>query len=162
MDVGRALRVGRVQAGLSQQALAQRARTSQSAIARYETGVVTPSVATLDRLLAATGSSLSIGTIPSRSDRSTRLKRSREALLAAARLRGVGDVRIFGSVARGEAKRGSDIDLLVELEPGRTLIDLIGFKHDAERILGRAVDVATPGLMKQRVRRRAMRDARPL
>ena len=83
-------------------------------------------------------------------------------MLAAARQRGVREIRVFGSVARDAAKRDSDVDLLVELEPGRTLIDLIGFKHDAERILGTAVDVATPGLMKQRVRRRAMHDARPL
>ena len=162
MNVGRALRAGRVRAGLSQQSLAQRARTSQSAVARYETGVATPSIATLERLLAATGSSLAIGASRRRRSRSALLTRSRAALLAAARQRGVREIRVFGSVARDAAKRDSDVDLLVELEPGRTLIDLIGFKHDAERILGTAVDVATPGLMKQRVRRRAMHDARPL
>lgn len=162
MNVGRALRAGRVRAGLSQQSLAQRAQTSQSAVARYETGVATPSVATLERLLAATGSSLAIGPIAARPDRSARVKRSRAALLAAAERRGVRDLRVFGSVARDEAKPDSDVDLLVELEPGRTLINLIGFKYDAERILGCTVDVATPGLMKPRVRRQAIQDARPL
>jgi len=83
-------------------------------------------------------------------------------LAAAARAGGTGPIRIFGSVARGDDALGSDVDLLVELGPGRTLIDLIGFKHDAERILGQPVDVATPSLMKPRVRRRALRDARPL
>jgi len=90
-----------------------------------------------------------------------RLHRSRTELADAGRARGISSIRVFGSAARGDA-RASDIDLLVELEPGRTLIDLIGFKHDAERILGRQVDVATPALLKTRVRRRALRDARPL
>lgn len=87
---------------------------------------------------------------------------ARVKLVEAARMHGVSDVRAFGSVARGEASRRSDIDLLVELQPGRTLIDLIGFKLDAERILGRPVDVATPRMMKPNIRKRALRDARPL
>lgn len=87
---------------------------------------------------------------------------ARVKLDEAARMHGVSDVRVFGSVARGEASRRSDIDLLVELQPGRTLIDLIGFKLDAERILGRPVDVATPRMMKPNIRKRALRDARPL
>jgi len=162
MEYGPSLRAARARAGLSQADLARRAHTSQPAIARYETGVATPSLATLERLLAATGTSLVLGTTRARPDRTDRLGRSRAKLAAAAYARGVSELRVFGSVARGEATRASDIDLLVDLGPGRTLIDLIGFKHDAERILGRSVDVATPALMKPRVRRRALRDARPL
>jgi len=96
------------------------------------------------------------------SSRSDRLHRSRAELTDAARARGISMIRVFGSVTRGDDAGPSDVDLLVELAPGRTLIDLIGFKHDAERILGQPVDVATPSLLKQRVRRRALRDARPL
>lgn len=162
MEYGRSLRAARTHAGLSQAELARRAHTSQPAIARYEGGVATPSLPTLERLLAATGASLVLGTSRPRTDRTDRLRRSRAQLTAAARARGVSAIRVFGSVARGEATRASDVDLLVDLEPGRTLIDLIGFKHDAERILGQRVDVATPSLMKPRVRRRALRDARPL
>jgi len=162
MDYGRSLRAARTRAGLSQAELAQRAQTSQPAIARYEAGVATPSLPTLERLLAATGASLVLGTSRPRTGRADRLRRSRAKLTAAAHTRGVSTIRVFGSVARGDATGASDVDLLVELEPGRTLIDLIGFKHDAERILGQRVDVATPSLMKQRVRRRALRDARPL
>ena len=72
------------------------------------------------------------------------------------------DVRIFGSVARGDARPESDVDLLVDLEPGRTLLDLIGFKQDAEDILGVSVDAAAPRFMKDRVRRRALKEARAL
>jgi predicted nucleotidyltransferase/DNA-binding XRE family transcriptional regulator len=156
---GPLLRSARTRAGLSQAALARLAHTSQSAIARYETGVAAPSLPTLNRLLVATGGSLLLGDARARVGR---LRGSRTALRAAARLRGIDAIRVFGSTARGEATVASDIDLLVELGPGRTLIDLIGFKQDAERILGRRVDVATPALMKRRVRQRALRDARPL
>jgi predicted nucleotidyltransferase/DNA-binding XRE family transcriptional regulator len=162
MEYGSTLRAARLRAGLSQAGLARRAHTSQPAIARYEAGVATPSLPTLERLLAATGASLVLGSSRRRSGRADRLRRSRVELTAAARARGIGTIRIFGSVARGDDALGSDVDLLVELGPGRTLIDLIGFKHDAERILGQPVDVATPSLMKPRVRRRALRDARPL
>ncbi|HEX9496322.1 MAG TPA: nucleotidyltransferase domain-containing protein [Candidatus Limnocylindria bacterium] len=162
MRYGPSLRAARTRAGLSQAALARLAHTSQSAVARYETGVATPSLSTLERLLAATGGSLVIGRTRGRADPAERLRRSRTELAAAGRARGVGSIRVFGSAARGTATLASDIDLLVELESDRTLIDLIGFKQDAERILGQRVDVATPGLMKRPIRQRALRDARPL
>ena len=165
MDYGRRLRAERTRAGLTQAALGRRAHTSQSAIARYEAGVATPSLSTLERLLGATGSSMTLGASQQRTDRTDgteQLRRSRDELTAAARVRGISAVRLFGSVARGDATPASDIDLLVDLDPGSTLIDLIGFRQDAERILGQPVDVATPSLMKPRVRQRALRDARPL
>ena len=67
---------------------------------------------------------------------------------------------MFGSVARGEDTETSDIDLLVDLEPRRTLIDLIGFQQEAEEILGAPVDAAASRFMKSRVRARALREAR--
>lgn len=162
MDYGGSLRTARTRAGLSQAALAKRAHTSQPAIARYEAGTTAPSIATLERLLAATGSTLELRAARQGSGRTDRVHRSRDELVDAGRARGVSRIRVFGSVARGDQTRASDVDLLVDLELGRTLIDLIGFKQDAERILGRPVDVATPSLMKARVRTRALRDARPL
>ncbi|HKC91842.1 MAG TPA: nucleotidyltransferase family protein [Candidatus Limnocylindria bacterium] len=72
------------------------------------------------------------------------------------------DLRVFGSVARGDETPQSDIDFLVELNPGRTLLDLIGFQQEAEDILGVGVDVASPRMMKRRVRIRALREARPV
>ncbi len=56
---------------------------------------------------------------------------------------GVRKAAIFGSVARGEATESSDIDLLVEFEENRSLLDLIGLKQDAEELLGVEVDVVT-------------------
>lgn len=162
MDYASALRVARTRAGLSQAALARRAHTSQPAIARYETGAATPSLPTLERLLVATGASLVLGRSRPRSGGADRVRRSSSKLRQAAGARGVRMIRFFGSVARGSDTSASDVDLLVDLDPGRTLIDLIGFKHDAERILGRPVDVVTPSLMKGRVRGQALRDARPL
>jgi len=72
----------------------------------------------------------------------------------------VRNIRVFGSVARGDETANSDIDLLVELEPERTLIDLIGFQQDAQDILRVRVDAASPRFMKRRVRARAVREAR--
>jgi len=80
----------------------------------------------------------------------------------AAQKYGVRDLRVFGSIARGDDTTGSDVDLLVELDPGRTLLDLIGFQQEAKEILGVDVDVAAPRLMKKHVRVRAMREARAL
>src|SRR5437667_10007621 len=71
------------------------------------------------------------------------LRRSRARLQSAARRHGVRDLRVFGSVARGEETPESDVDLLVELDAGRTLLDLIGFKQEAEEILGVAVELTT-------------------
>jgi len=161
------IREARTRAGLSQAQLAGRAKTSQSAIARYEVGTATPTLATLERILAASGDALvlNLSRRPPRRKVSkglALLRRSRDRLQKAARRYGVRDVRVFGSVARGEDRPESDIDLLVELDPGQTLLDLIGFQQAAEEILGVSVDVAAPRLMKNRVRARALREARAL
>ncbi len=66
-------------------------------------------------------------------------------VLPALRRRGVVRASIFGSVARGEDHPGSDLDLLVEFEPGRTLFDLSGLRLDLQEQLGRPVDIVTPG-----------------
>ena|SRR5438309_1968471 len=168
MQVARLIRDARQRARLSQAALAARAKTSQPAVARYEAGSATPSLPTLERLLAACGSSLVLGTKERMSRATDRRSSGRRALLArsrgrlgeAARRHGVRDLRVFGSVARGDDTAESDIDLLVELAPERTLLDLIGFQQDAQEILGVRVDAAAPRFMKARVRARALREAR--
>jgi predicted nucleotidyltransferase len=83
-------------------------------------------------------------------------------LLDAARARGVGRVRVFGSLSRGEAQPASDVDLLVDLEPGRTLLDLAAFRREAEEILEMPVDVATPDMLKERIRAEVFAGALPL
>jgi predicted nucleotidyltransferase len=71
-------------------------------------------------------------------------------------------VAIFGSYARNEQTEDSDVDFLVELEPGRTLLDLGGIQFDLEELLGRPVGVATPKSLKSRIRERGLREAVPL
>lgn len=70
--------------------------------------------------------------------------RRREILSLAAR-HGARDVRVFGSVARGDDRPDSDIDLLVEVEAGRSLLDIIGLEQELEALLGRRVEVLTVG-----------------
>lgn len=170
MRVSRLIRDARKRAELSQAGLAARAKTSQSAVARYEAGATIPSLPTLERLLAACGGKVVLESrAPTPRLRERRGKQrlgavsnARERLLRAAARHGLRDIRVFGSVARGEANDESDIDLLVDLEPGRTLIDLIGFQQEAEEILGAKVDTVTERFLKRRVRAGAIRDARPL
>jgi len=94
--------------------------------------------------------------------RDNRLRQQRHGILNAARRRGVDNVRVFGSVARGEAEAGSDLDLLVDLKPGRTLIDLAGFRRDVSDLLDLPVDVATPDMLKDRLRDEVLEEALPL
>lgn len=89
-----------------------------------------------------------------------RARRS-EILVLAAR-RGVRNVRLFGSVVRGEATADSDVDFLVDLEPGRSLFDLGGLLGDLEALLGRNVDVVTAAGLRPRVRAGVLRDAAAL
>jgi predicted nucleotidyltransferase len=90
------------------------------------------------------------------------LKAKREEILEVCARYGARQVRVFGSVARGEADEQSDIDFLVELEPGRTLLDLGGLQYDLEQLLGRQVDVVTERGLKPRIRERVLREAVPL
>ena len=73
------------------------------------------------------------------------LKINRAEILRLAREHGAHNVRIFGSVARGEARPESDIDFLVDMEGGRSLLDLIEFSQDLEELLQRKVDILTDG-----------------
>ena len=86
------------------------------------------------------------------------LKAKREEILAVCAKYGARNVRVFGSVARSEADEQSDIDFLVELEPGRTLFDLAGLQYDLEQLLGCRVDVVTERGLKPRIRQRVLRE----
>jgi hypothetical protein len=89
-----------------------------------------------------------------------RLERAR--ILQAAVEHGARNVRVFGSVARGEERGASDVDLLVDLAPGRTLLDLIGLRLALEDLLGIAVDVTTLDMLKPAVQEAVRREAVPL
>ncbi|MBI4533038.1 MAG: nucleotidyltransferase family protein [Candidatus Melainabacteria bacterium] len=83
----------------------------------------------------------------------------REQILAVAAKRGARDVRVFGSVARGDYDNESDVDFLVELEPGRSLFDLSGLICDLEELLGVKVDVGTYRMLKRRNREEILKEA---
>ena len=91
-----------------------------------------------------------------------RLKEKREEILRLCAAYGARNLRVFGSVARGEGDARSDVDFLVELEPGRSLFDLGGLQYELERLLGRPVDVVTERGLKARIRDRVLREAAPL
>lgn len=90
------------------------------------------------------------------------VKRKREEILRVSAQHGARNVRIFGSVARGEANETSDIDFLVEMEPGRSLLDLGGLQVELESLLGRPVDVVTEAGLYWLLRRRILKEARAL
>lgn len=86
----------------------------------------------------------------------------RDQILRLAASHGAHNVRIFGSAARGDASPGSDIDFLVDLDPERTLMDLGGLLMELQELLQTRVDVATEGMLRPKVRERALADAVPL
>lgn len=90
------------------------------------------------------------------------LSAKREDILRIAAQHGAHNVRVFGSVGRGDARSDSDVDLLVELEPGRSLLDLGGLLMDLQDLLGREVDVVTDKGLRDRIRARVLKEAVPL
>lgn len=90
------------------------------------------------------------------------LRQQRVEILRTASRYGARNVRVFGSAARGDAGPESDIDLLVDLEPGRSLLDLGALLMDLQDLLGCPVDVVTEAGLRSRIRERVLREARPL
>jgi len=87
------------------------------------------------------------------------LKAQRPAILQLAAQHGASNVRVFGSVARGEAGPESDVDLLVTLADDRSLLDLVGLWQDLEDLLEHKVDVVTDGGLNERMRERVLAEA---
>ena len=90
------------------------------------------------------------------------IQEKRTRILVVAGRHGATNLRVFGSVVRGEAGPESDLDLLVEMEPGRSLLDHIALIQDLEEVLGCRVDVVTEAGLRERIRPRVLREARPL
>jgi predicted nucleotidyltransferase len=88
--------------------------------------------------------------------------RKRQEILTLAERRGARNVRIFGSVARKEARPDSDIDLLIDLDPDRSLLDAGGLAMDLTRLLHHPVDVVTEAGLRERIRTRVLDEARAL
>lgn len=154
------IREARTSRGLTQSEFAQRAGITQSVVSAYETGRREPSFATLRRLVAATGCTLEAAIVPAHAGAALDLVREhavelRERLGAL----GVVDIRVFGSVARREETETSDIDLLVDLEPGVGAFALLQMRSEAETILGRHVDIVPAEGLKPDTVDRVTRDA---
>jgi uncharacterized protein len=92
-------------------------------------------------------------------DSATLVMEKRSEILEIAARHGARNLRIFGSVARGDADAVSDIDILVDLEPGRSLLDLGGLLYDLQDLLGRPVDVVTERGLRPRTRQRVLQEA---
>jgi predicted nucleotidyltransferase len=90
------------------------------------------------------------------------LKEKRQAIMALADKHGAHSVRVFGSVARGDSGPGSDVDLLVKMEEGRSLLDLSAMTLDLKELLGVNVDVVSEDGIYWLLRRKILKEARPL
>jgi predicted nucleotidyltransferase/DNA-binding XRE family transcriptional regulator len=162
---GTLLRRARVGARISQTELAARAGVTQSVVSAYESGHRQPALSTLADLIEAAGYELVVDVKrqPRRLGRLSgpvgrRVRRRRRELVAAAAAHGVTNLRVFGSVARGQDRPDSDVDLLADLPPGMGLLGLGRVQAELEAILGSQVDLVQAGDLKPGVRARADRD----
>lgn len=166
MDIARTLRDARRGAGLTQRELATRARTSQPAVARYESGAAVPSFPTLDRLLGALGIELHVSPRTSPARRLTgpvgrRLAERRHLVLRVLEAHDARGPQVFGSVARGEDSDDSDLDLLMEMDRP-TLVKLAALARELHEVLGVDVDLALPETLRADVLAEARREGVPL
>lgn len=161
------IREARRRARLSQTDLARRAGVAQSVISAYESDRREPGLRTLVKLIGATGHQLALELIPAPRNQlglpdtrlGRRLRRHRRALMEIAARRGARNVRVFGSVARGEDTDTSDIDLLVDLDMGVGLVSLAGLNRELAELLGVDVDVVPAATLKPAVRDEILSEA---
>ena len=165
LTAGSVLRTARKRAGLSQVELAARAGITQSVISAYESGRQQPSLPMLAALVEASGYELevSVQEMSGNLGRLTgpvgrRVRQHRRDLVAAAAAHGVANLRVFGSVARGEDRDDSDVDLLADIPAGMGLLGLGRVTDDLEAVVGARVDLVPAGQLKPAVRQRAERD----
>jgi len=164
---GTMIRGARRQARLSQNELARRAGVAQSVISAYESDQREPGLRTLAKLIEATGHRLSFELVPPPRDQlglpdtrlGRRLRRRRRAVIELAAGHGARNVRVFGSVARGEDTEASDVDLLVDLDEGVGLVSLAGLKRELADLLGTEVDVVPAATLKTRMRDSVLAEA---
>jgi predicted nucleotidyltransferase len=150
---------------MSQVELAARAGVTQSVVSAYESGHRQPSLPTLAALIQAAGYELVTGMRRQPRRLSVlsgpvgrRLRRRRREVIAAAAAHGVSNLRVFGSVARGQDRPDSDVDLLADLPAGMSLFGLGRAQADLEAIIGARVDLVPAQDLKPDVRARAERD----
>ncbi|NED97803.1 helix-turn-helix domain-containing protein [Phytoactinopolyspora alkaliphila] len=159
------LREARQKAGLSQVELARLAGVTQSVVSAYESGRRQPALPTLARLVEATGQDVDVVLRPraTSSDQprgllGSKVHRHRAELLRAAAKYGASNVRLFGSVARGEDTANSDVDLMADFSDGPSLFTLARLQRELESILGARVDIVPASDLKPKVRAEVERD----
>ena len=131
---------------MSARALASASEVSTSTVTRIERGEINPTVQMLDRLLAASGNRLVVEVQPVRRRPTLNALRAyRSEILKAVSAFGGSNVRVFGSVARGEATDASDVDLLIDVPAGTGLFAVEEIAAALERLLPWKVDLLTSG-----------------
>ncbi len=163
---GSLLREARRTAGLSQAELARRAGVTQSVVSAYESSARQPSLPMLDRLVSATGLVLELQ-VSRRGSRlkgpiGTRLRARRNKVRHVATAHGLTNLRVFGSVARGDETEDSDLDLLVDVAPGVGLIGLARAQGELELVIGARVDLVPASDLKPGVATSVLAEAVPL
>jgi uncharacterized protein len=167
---GAVIRDARRRAGLSQAELARRAKVSQPVISAYEGGRREPGLAMLSKLVEATGHRLRVDLVAGpRLPRGLpdtpvgrRLRRNRRAIIETAERRGATNVRVFGSVARGQETGSSDVDLLVDLADDVGIVSLIGLEREIAEMLHVPVDVVPAANLKAGLASQVLAEAIPL
>jgi predicted nucleotidyltransferase len=143
---------------------------AQSVICAYESDRREPGLAMLTKLIDAAGHELVVDVRPSSTLRrglpdtplGRRLRRHRRAVIDTAGQRGASNVRVFGSVARGDESKQSDVDLLVDLGTDVGLVALAGLAREIGEILGVDVDVVPADSIKPAMREHVLAEAIPL
>ncbi len=158
------IREARLRGGMTQSQLAARAHVTQSVVSAYESSKREPSFEMLKKLVGAAGFDLDVAVVPRNKTSSLRasVDQNRASLTRALRQLGATNVRLFGSVARGDDGPDSDVDLLVDLGPGAGLFALGQMRSAAERILGNSVDIVPANSLKPEIAHRVLAEAFPL
>jgi predicted nucleotidyltransferase/DNA-binding XRE family transcriptional regulator len=167
---GAMIRDARARARLSQTDLARRAGVAQSVISAYESDRREPGLRTLTKLIEATGHRLVIDLVPSASQQlglpdtplGRRLRRRRRTIVDLAARHRARNVRVFGSVARGDDDAGSDVDFLVDLDDGVGLVALAALERELTDLVGTRVDVVPAAMLKRGIRDEVLAEAIPL
>lgn len=160
--LGNRIAAARRAGGMTQEALAKAVSLDRTALSKIEGGRRNLSSSELSRIARVLGRPLEwFLADPPRSQRILLrdLRKRRTAILRIAERHGARSVRVFGSVARGESDTGSDIDLLVKMKPGSSLLDQAAMLLELSDFLGRDVDVVTEEGLRDRIRARVSRDA---
>lgn len=145
------IRAARKAAGMSQSQLARAARVSQPNLSAYENGHRTPTPEVLDRIRRALAGRPSL-----------RIAQHRDSIRALVAAHHATDPRIFGSVARGEDRPGSDIDILVTFTDEASLLDEVGLQLALADLLQVEVDVVADDALRGAIRERVLGEAVPV